>query len=514
MRMAMWWDYSELKMNIKLTDPIKSCSAYPDKLFHPRKTIKNGAIALRKLKPSIAVRFKSLDYIDRLNIPVYSCTTNATAKKIYPSNWMFAHVSYGKGKTSIQAKASAMMEFLERFSAYSFFKNDGNFIIAARNRIKNKTNLEDLLLSIPKEFRKDAFICNELKKAPLKWTRSFSLTHHKDILFPLYWFVDNSTGFASGNCIEEAILQGTCEYIERHQIAVIMGKKLNTPLIDIRSIHNIYAKKIMSSFNRVGVKLFIKDFSRGFNIPTIGILAYDPKGPKSVKIYCAAGTSLNRDIALIRALTEIAQHRSQFLFKKEEGFTFGFPLYKNLKEAECFTDSGRIIDFSELPTYQNKNIRLEVESVVRNLKNKGFGIIVTDVTHPVIKIPTVIVTIPGMQIPGIQDNPFLKLNGHYAQGNNYSQAVKILEYFLKFYPSRKKRSTFLFLCGRQYERLGKFKEAIGMYKKISSLANGKYSKPMRINTYQALIRCYTNLKKADKVFPIIQKLINVSKDNG
>ena len=87
-------------------------------------------------------------------------------------------------------------------------------------------------------------------------------------------------------------------------------------LIDIKSIDNIDAKSIISKFNRAGIRLFIKDFSNRFEIPIIGILAYDSKGGKCVKIYCAAGTSLNKDIALIRALAEIAQHRCQTLFKK------------------------------------------------------------------------------------------------------------------------------------------------------------------------------------------------------
>ncbi len=90
--------------------------------------------------------------------------------------------------------------------------------------------------------------------------KSFSLTQNKDILFPIDWFTNNTTGFASGNCIEEAILHGICEFIERHQVAIIAENKLTTPLIDIKSIDNIEAKNIISRINQAGIRLFIKDF--------------------------------------------------------------------------------------------------------------------------------------------------------------------------------------------------------------------------------------------------------------
>ena len=494
-------------MTIKINDSIKSCNNYQDKLFHPRKTIKNGLIALRKIKPSIFVKFKRLDYLDRVNIPVYICKINKETKGSHPISWIFKHEAYGKGKSLIQSKASALMELLERFTCDTFFRDNNNFLLTISDRVKSKAILEIFPLFLAKRYRNDAFILRELEKMPFRWVRSFSLTQNKTILLPLDWSAFTTNGFASGNCIEEAILQGLCEVIERHFIVTVVENKIITPSIDINSIDNNEAKKIISKFNYAGIKLFIKDFSCGFGIPTIGILAYDSKGQKIIKIYCAAGTSLNKDIAIIRALTEVAQHRAQILFTKApRSHTVCFPFYKNLKEADSLIDSKRTINFSDLPTFSDKNLKAEIETAVIMLKNKGLEVIVTDVTHPIIKIPTVIVTILGARITDdAHRDPYIEIQEYYSKLNNYNKSIGILKTFFKFYSFEKKNKDLLSIYGLKFEKLRKFKQAIKIYLKIISLC-GNDDIVMLVKTYKALMRCYANLGNNSELDAILQKL--------
>jgi len=493
-------------MPIKIEDLLKSSRDYKDKLFDPQKTIKISMAALARLKPPFSLRFKRIDYLDRLGIPVYHCKIDEITKRSYPKDWIFTHKSYGKGKYLIQSRASALMELLERFSCYSFLRDERNFLIIPSNRIKDKAASENLRLSLPKKFRRDSLLWSELDAAPLKWVKSFSLTRNKDTLFPIDWFCRTTTGFAAGNCVEEAILQGLCECIERHVILTFIERRLNAPSININSIYDAEAKKIISKLTRAGVKLFIKDFSFGFGIPSVGILAYDSKGPEPVRIYCAAGTSLNRDIAMIRALTEVAQHRAQSLFEKAAlSNTFGFPEYKSLKEAKKFTDTKKTISFSELPTYSNANFRIEVETAVKKMKDMGFEVIVTDTTHPVLRIPAVIIAVPGMEIPNLFDDPYLQLKEYYSSINNYSKASDILKIYFRSCPSKKNDKDLLFNLGFQYEKLKKFNNAVKAYKRIISLSN-KRDRYTLIDTYQALLRCYLTLKKSRDVFIIHQKL--------
>ena len=80
-----------------------------------------------------------------------------------------------------------------------------------------------------------------------------------------------------------------------------------------------------------------------------------------------------------------------------------------------FINNQRSIKFIDLPTYSNKNFKFEIGKVAKILENKGLEIIVTVTTHPTIKIPTVIITIPGFNIPYMHDNPYLKLSNYYAE---------------------------------------------------------------------------------------------------
>ena len=143
-----------------------------------------------------------------------------------------------------------------------------------------------------------------------------------------------------------------------------------------------------------------------------------------------------------------------------------------------FINNQRSINFSDLPTYSNKNFKFEIEKAVKILKDKSLEIIVANATHPIVKIPTVIITIPGIKIPYMRDNPYLKLSNYYAEKNRYSKAANILKSFFKFYRSQKDRKDLLFIYGLQYEKLRKFKQALNIYKKIESITSNKDSKAL------------------------------------
>jgi ribosomal protein S12 methylthiotransferase accessory factor len=481
---------------VKIKSRIKSCDSYADKLFHPCKTIKNCTIALGRLKPPFLTKLARIDHLDRLGIPIYESTTGKPTKKAYSADWIFTHKSYGKGKSLIQSRASAVMELVERFSCKHFLATGDDFLTPGPGKNNNKELFEDIRATLPEKFRNDRFILEELKTAPFKPVKAFSLTRGKDILFPRD-FISSTTGFASGNCIEEAIMHGICECIERHRIAVINKEKSTIYSIDIDSIDVPEAREIISKFERAEVKLFIKDFSGGFKIPTIGILGYDPAGDEIVRIYCTAGTSMNRNIALVRALTEVAQLRSQGLHEKVKRVPFGFPPFRSLKDARYFTCSEKIKRFSELPDCSNNDFKVEVETAIKELQKRGHEIIVMDATHPVLQIPAVIVVIPWLTTPLEADNPYEALAVLYADARMYCKATDILTHFFSRYPGQRSTMELLLACGVNCENLREFNRAAAMYEIALEIPNP--DKKMRVDMYKALARCYVNLKKTDEL---------------
>ncbi|MEA1990703.1 MAG: YcaO-like family protein, partial [Thermodesulfobacteriota bacterium] len=283
-----------------------------DKAFIPKETVKTALNRLKQKELFTLSTISRIDELDKIGIPAFICEIETS---------LGIGESCGKGVSIEQAKASALMEAIERYSCEWFIKEKEPFIISSYDNLnENALDPLSLLLSLPSIYQTNE-ILEDLRKAPLPWIEAFSLTHNKPILFPLHWFylIYGTTGFASGNTIQEAILQAIGEIIERHNISRVIEGKLSTPSLDMSSINHHIAKSLINKFLDAGIELYIKDFTLGLNIPTVSVLAYDSNPPtNTVKIYNAAGAHLNRNFALIRALTELAQHRAQIIYKENK----------------------------------------------------------------------------------------------------------------------------------------------------------------------------------------------------
>jgi len=491
-----------------LRKALKSYSFGQDKVINPSETIRNAMYALRNSKRPIFLKTEKIDHLDRLGIPVFISKIGAK------QSWKGTNESYwGKGANVIQSKASAVMEAIERVSCTGFIRNENNYKVQGLSKINRSNVLKELVLSLPGIYRKNVSFIKDLKKSPLRYTSAFSLTENKNILFPLEWFSCTTNGFAAGNSIEEATLQGLCEVIERHAITTIVGKKVLTPEINIDSINNDIAKDMIMKFKNAGVTLYIKDFSLGLGIPTVAVIAHDQKTPHNgIIVNCAAGTSLNRDTALIRALTEVAQGRTQILYRtlgqiKEKQpikirFQSRFPTYK--KPAKFLVISKRKIDFSEMPTYSNKDFKKEIEMAVVLLKKVGFRVIVTDVTHKDLKIPTVIVTIPRTIIIEDFDSNYsftrhfyTHLILYYYRIKSYQNSIKACERYFKIDPKYSKYDIGVFHAyGANYAKLGNYKKAIDLLKRAASLCS-KDDQKMLAAINKNLNKCYLKLSKSE-----------------
>ncbi|NQU17888.1 MAG: YcaO-like family protein [Candidatus Saganbacteria bacterium] len=499
-------------MNTFLKDAFKYNDDGLDKIIPPSETIKKATLALGNAKMPISFEIEKIDYINKPKIPSFVCKIQRATGQAYGLQQKY---SWGKGVTQTAARASAIMELIERASCSSFLKNENNFKTGSYSYIKKWGNpFKDSILACSEKFRRDLFLCNLLKKACLKWTNSFSLTKNKNILFPLDWFAafQGTNGYAAGNSIEEATLQGLCEAVERYAISTIMKKKYKTPAINIDSINNRTAKEIITKLKRAGIKLYIKDFSLDLEIPTIAVIINDPKS-KDHKYYYTAGTSINRNLALVRALNEVAQIRNQIVYgAKKLGITVAaawcFPDFKDFAKNKFLIENSKKIDFSDLPTYSNRNIKKEIEVVVSKLKDKGLEVIVTDTTHHILKIPTVIVTIPGtFTVSSNSINPYLVLIEHNEKMQNHQNNIKIFKRYFQMNPEEKKKGNLLYSFGKQHEKTGKYKQAIKIFNETTSFCNK--DNPGWINMqmiYCALIRCYSNLSKPEEVLKIYRKL--------
>jgi ribosomal protein S12 methylthiotransferase accessory factor len=304
----------------------------------------------------------------------------------------------GKGATPQQAQASAVMELAERFSFFSFFKNPVHFHRSTVAGIGDQAIPFEMIARSVHDDSDDLPLSRRIfESLPLNWTRAFNLTRGTIVQVPFDWFfaINEFNGPSAGNCREEAILQGICEIVERHVSSVISHERLAVPAIRPESANDPMVVDMLAKYRRSGISLFISDFTLDMGIPSIGVLAYDPATfPDLSEIVWTAGTTPSPEKALSRALTEVAQLAGDFNTSANY-VASGLPKFRRLEDARTITAPGRWIELSSLPDVSHANIRVEIESCVQALAQRGFEVLLVETTHPRLQIPAYYTIIPG-----------------------------------------------------------------------------------------------------------------------
>ncbi len=217
----------------------------------------------------------------------------------------------GKGTSKENALASAYAEFMERLQnliLFSFEKymdiipdriNDGKNIKFDNDNLnkyfKNKISVYKNIKSTNKNF--DNFFC-----CPF-----FSVKKQKvyNLPYNIISRVNGSNGMASGNTLQEAIVQGLSEICERYAMREIILNK--HPMAEISE--NIYLKydnikRIINYYNKKGFKVYIKDASLNGKLPVVCTVFEDTTN----NIYSISfGSHPSLPIAIERTLTEFLQ---------------------------------------------------------------------------------------------------------------------------------------------------------------------------------------------------------------
>jgi ribosomal protein S12 methylthiotransferase accessory factor len=234
-------------------------------------------------------------------------------------------------------------------------------------------------------------------RLPLKWTTAYNLTRGQKLMIPFDWFyaINQFNGPSAGNCVEEAILQGICEVVERHVSSIISRDKLETPALDLTSISDPVVLELIGKYEQVGVRLAVTDFTLDTGIPSVGVLAYDPSTfPKKSEIVWTAGTTPDPQKSLSRALTEVAQLAGDFNTTSNY-VASGLPKFRELSEADHVLNSRQMVSISHLPDLSHNNFRIEIERCVNALSTIGMDVILVDITNPALQIPAFYTIIPG-----------------------------------------------------------------------------------------------------------------------
>ncbi|MGC8490966.1 MAG: YcaO-like family protein, partial [Syntrophobacteraceae bacterium] len=376
--------------NIDIQDSFKKYSHDQDKARTPDQTIAWVRERLSRLNRDVLAKTMRID-TGRLDIPVFISLCGEDATRFTGTKKQM-----GKGATATQSEASALMELIERFSFFSFIQTFPFPVFRYKELDDFAVSIEDLKKSVY-DTSTPAELCRTfLDDLPLRWVKARNLTLGKEQWVPIDWFytINEYNGPASGNTLEEAILQGLCEVVERHVGSIVTYDGTLTPEIDTASIKDPAAIELLEKFQKNGIELFLRDFSLDTGVPTVAALAYDPTTfPESSEIVFTAGTTSNPEKSLCRALTEVAQLAGDF--QSRTSYRPTLPKYTSLEEAAFMTVNNGSISIRDMPDHEDENIRVEIERCVEALSKTGLQVLAVNVTHPELQVPAVYMIVPG-----------------------------------------------------------------------------------------------------------------------
>lgn len=315
----------------------------------------------------------------------------------------------GKGSTPLLCRISALAEAVE-WLALKRRRELPEYSNAHQDEIETPLTVEELLTHIATVTPEMAARIKQTEAAR-HWVSGYSLMQECPVNVPLEYVhgISGTNGLAAGNCMEEAIVQGTNEVFERRAVITLIKNRMTVPTFDIDSLENTVAREQISCMLDHGIDVTIKDLSFGGALPCVGVYFRDRRIPPELQCHhlFKAAASYDRSAALVSCLTEYAQltrladrdvpssREHERLLCEEDGDNF-LPLfwfgYVPFSRAD-FLDEGEVIPFDpgELPA----DCLEDIERAREIFRQLGKDYVVVDMTDPNVDFPVVQVVIPG-----------------------------------------------------------------------------------------------------------------------
>ena len=339
--------------------------------------------------------------------------------------------SCGKGRTDIQARASGFCEAIERYSGV--FQGNEMRTRSSFQQMRNQAIHPNHCLNFSQQQYEERRQWNSscqgwFQKVPepfdenreIDWTPVWSLTHqdfkylptaycyfgYPQSYLPDCWADTN--GCAAGNTIEEAILQGFMELVERDAVALWWYNRLLKPSVDVESFEEPYFQDLKKYYEQLGREFWILDITSDFNIPSFAAISCASDRPTEDIIF-GFGTHFDAKIAMSRALTELNQLLPSVLSTNADGATqypqSADPLAINwwtsaTLAAQDYLSPDPKLDrklLSDYPPFATDDLLDDINLCQAMIEAKNLEMLVLDQTRPDIELRVVKVIIPGMR---------------------------------------------------------------------------------------------------------------------
>jgi ribosomal protein S12 methylthiotransferase accessory factor len=350
---------------------------------------------LRELLPRAGItRVADVTALDRIGIPVWQAVRPASRN---------LSVSQGKGATPEAARVSAAMEAVELWHAEDLghlpqavmspreMGYDNAIPLAA---LRWRPNLPPEVSAVPMPWVRARGWGEEREAWLPRWMLELDFTHPEELGLDLFQVTSN--GLASGNCLEESLLHGLCELVERHALRLAEREPHRPVALCQGSIEVPWLREPVDRVRAAGMKLALWDLTWEVGIPTV--LA-DLAAPDIPNVWRGSGCHPNPAVALSRALTEAAQSRLTYI----SGARDDLPIFAGPESAlqvfDGFQEPAAARRLEEMPDLSTSRVASDLEAVVERLEAHGFPAFWVDLTRPGFGVPVTASFVPGLRDP-------------------------------------------------------------------------------------------------------------------
>ncbi len=339
------------------------------------------------------------------------------------------HMCAGKGVSESQARASGLCEGLERYSGV--FRGDEPRRTATMRELNGAAvDPRDCLLFSERQYReRDARNAEGCRfsfipmpfdpEASIEWSPVWSLTREEARYVPTaFAYYDYplphdqifclacSNGNAAGNTIEEAIVQGFLELVERDSVALWWYSSVRRPGVDLDSFEDPYLARLQDFLRQHGREYWVIDITADLGIPVFASISRNLRGPQE-QIVFGFGAHLDAKVALLRAITEMNQMLASPLLKGEEPAGGGqdvdpetahwFKTAATANQSYLLPAEGLIRTSGWYPQQTTDDLCADIQTCQRRVESIGLEMLVMDQTRPEIGLPVAKVIVPGLR---------------------------------------------------------------------------------------------------------------------
>ncbi|UAC48728.1 YcaO-like family protein [Bacillus aquiflavi] len=228
--------------------------------------------------------------------------------------------SYGRSKGLISSKYAGLLEMIERFSSMVPHFKPSVYLSyeSLKKQAKNPVDPNGLILPNGQMINEQMEVYDPAKK--YYWTKCFDLGTEQTVYIPeqfIYYdhqilrnenrFVyETSNGTALGGSLQEAIIYGIFEAVERDNFLVHWYTKKLPRKINLETIQDEDINGVILFLKSKNFEVHLFDITLETGIPTVWVMAVNTSDESNLKIYNAAGSHYYPEKAIFSGLVEVA----------------------------------------------------------------------------------------------------------------------------------------------------------------------------------------------------------------